>query len=180
MTRNLTAALIASFALLATAHLASAQVILMGPNGPMVIPAPPTQYIPPTAGQFPVYVTPNQVTGVNPITGGLDTTNQQIDNTTFQVGRNESMNNGTKRWVRRPVYNQAGQIVGYQEGYVWNNSITGQEHGNLVSYTPNNQGGVNEQHRSYSMENGNSSQQPNPTQGGVGVHKQIRSFSVDQ
>ena len=133
-----------------------AQVVVPGPNGPRVFSPyqpiaplphpvqplphpvqPPPKFIPPSYGQYPVYVSPNEIVGVNPQTGGIDTQNRQIDNTVYQPGRNSSQNNGTKRWVRRPVYNAQGQEVGYQEGWVWNNSYTGQEHGELSNYTPN-------------------------------------------
>lgn len=194
-----------------------AQVVLPGPNGPRVVspsygqvrplpypvrpmphpaPQPPPRFIPPAHGQYPVYVSPNEIVGVNPETGGLDTQNRQIDNTVYQPGRDSSQNNGTKRWVRRPVYNSQGQQVGYQEGWVWNNSYTGQEHGELSNYTPNGLGGVNGQHQSTSAgvhENVQSYNVQRPTQGGVhkntqqyspapkaggGVHKNIQSYSV--
>lgn len=132
---------------------------------PQPQPQPHPGFIPPSQGQYPIYVTPNEVVGVNPHTGGLDTQNRQIDNTVLQHGRNESQNNGTKRWVRRPIHNAHGQVVGYQEGWVWNNSYTGQEHGELVNYTPNGQGGVNEQYQSRSVQGG-------------GVHKNIQSFGA--
>ena len=89
----------------------------------------------------PVLVTPDQFQGINPQTGGIDTRNDQINDTYFDHGRHESEHNGTKRWVRRPVYRN-GQVVGYQEGYVWNNSRTGQEHGTLKTVTPNDKGGI--------------------------------------
>jgi len=104
---------------------------------------------------------------VNPVTGGLDTQNRQIDNTAYQHGRNESQHNGTKRWVRRPVYNTHGQQVGYQEGWVWINSYTGQEHGELSNYTPNGRGGVNQGNQTKSV-------------GGGGVHENVQSYSAQQ
>lgn len=102
---------------------------------------------------FPVQVTPNQVTSVNQWTGGLNTANQQINNTAYTPGRLQSANNGTGRYVNRPVYNNFGQITGYQQGYVWNNSLTGQEHGQVNTVTPNGLGGVNNTATSY-MTNG--------------------------
>ncbi|MCA9185263.1 MAG: hypothetical protein R3E01_18895 [Pirellulaceae bacterium] len=111
------------------------------------------QPLPAFPGQFPVYVTPNQDVGTNPYTGGMDTANHQVDNTYFQNGRNESANNGTRRFVRRPVYDANGNVVGYQEGYVWINSVTGQEHGDLINYTPNNKGGVHKGIQQFSVPN---------------------------
>ena len=137
--------------------------------GQTVIPAPiqtfPGQVIPGTTfpGQIvyppnnfgrpsvPVGVTPNTVTGWNPQTGGLNTTNSQVNNTFYDPGRNMSQFNNSRRWVRRPVFGTAGQVTGYQEGFVWNNTFTGQEHGNLQSYTPNQQGGVHQGNVAYSM-----------------------------
>lgn len=98
----------------------------------------------------PAIVTSNQVSSIDPFTGAVNTSNTQIDHSAFAAGRLESMNNGTKRWVNRPIYNSMGQVVGYQEGYVWNNSLTGQEHGNLTNFTPNNSGGVHVQQQTRS------------------------------
>ena len=103
--------------------------------------APPTQLYP----QFPVYVSPDQFNGINPWTGGINTKNEQIDNSYYDPFREASKNNGTRRWVQRPIYNSQGQVVGYQEGYVWTNSVTGVEHGELKNVTGNNQGGEHEQ-----------------------------------
>ncbi len=154
------------------------------PVQPSPRPVPPT-FIPPSHGQYPVYVTPNEVVGVNPHTGGLDTQNRQIDNTAFQHGRNESQHNGTKRWVQRPIYNSQGQQVGYQEGWVWNNSYTGQEHGDLNNYTPNDKGGINNQNQIRSVNpgvhNNQQSYSARPRQGGAqpgGVHKNVQSYSA--
>ena len=166
-------------------NLSFAQVIVPGHGGPVVVPSPqPPRFIPPSQGQYPVYVTPNEVIGVNPQTGGLDTQNRQIDNTAYQYGRNESKNNGTRRWVRRPIYNSQGQVVGYQEGWVWRNTYTGQEHGDLVNYTPNGQGGVNQGHQARSVGVHKNQQSYSPQQGGTpqqgGVHKNYQSYSVQR
>ena len=92
----------------------------------------------------PAVVTPNAITGVNPQTGGLNTGNTQLNNTYFDPFRDQSQFNNSRRWEQRPVYNTFGQLTGYQQGWVWNNSVTGQEHGNLQTYTPNQFGGVHE------------------------------------
>ena len=111
-------------------------------SGPQVYPPQP---------QYPVVVTPNQFNGYNPNTGGINTSNTQIDNTAFDPYRNNSQFNGSKRWVsNRPIYKN-GQIVGYQQGWVWNNSVTGQEHGTVKNFTPNEHGGVNEGSHTYSI-----------------------------
>ena len=109
-------------------------------------------------------VTPNQLTSVNPWTGGLNTANQQINNTAYTPGRLQSAGNGTGRFVNRPVYNSFGQITGYQQGYVWNNSLTGQEHGQVNTVTPNGLGGVNNTATSY-MTNGARPATAQPPQG---------------
>lgn len=146
---------------------ATGQVVIPGNTGPVVIPSSRPHVIPRTQGQFPVYVTPNVIVGINPVTGGVDTQNRQIDNTAYQYGRHESQFNGTKRWVRRPVYNAQGQVVGYQEGWVWINSYTGQEHGEMVNYTPNGQGGVNSGHQTFAQPSGPG-----------GVHQNVQSYSA--
>ena len=111
-------------------------------------------YSPPVMQQFqrpsvPLHVTPNTYLGRNPYTGGIDTQNHQTNNTYYDLGRNGSQFNGTQRWVDRPVYGANGQIIGRQTGHVWNNSFTGQEHGNLQSQTLNGHGGVHVQKSVY-------------------------------
>ena len=64
----------------------------------------------------------------------------------FQQGREQSKYNGTQRFERRPVYGANGRIIGYQQGQVWQNSITGQEHSDMTSYTPNQHNGVHGTH----------------------------------
>lgn len=127
---------------------ASAQnMVVPGPNGPMVVPANPgmAPAMHPHHPSHPAYLTPEQISGYNPQTGGFDTSSMQINNSAFDHGRNESMNNGTKRWVRRPIYDPFGNVCGYQEGWQWYNSYTNQMHGSFMNYTPNQMGGVNEQ-----------------------------------
>lgn len=106
--------------------------------------------IPMPRQQYPVYVTPNEFAGINPWTGGWNTRNGQIDNTYFDHGRNGSQYNGSKRWVSRPIYDAYGNVSGHSQGYIWNNSITGQEHGNVRDVTNNGQGGQHETIRMYS------------------------------
>lgn len=98
----------------------------------------------------PVYGTPSVVTGYNPWTGGWNTGNTEVNNTYFDYGRGGSQHNGSKRWVNRPVYDNYGNITGYQRGFVWNNSFTGQEHGNVTTTTPNGMGGQNDTVTMYS------------------------------
>lgn len=140
---------------------------------------PPTQFCPVTGRpiqpvlpqpQYPVYVTPDRYDGINPYTGGIDTRNEQVDNTYYDPNRENSKYNGTRRWVRRPIYGAHGQVTGYQEGYVWINSVTGVEHGELKNVTENNQGGKHEQIKLQSV--------PNSTQSKKGKHTQIQLRSV--
>lgn len=182
------------FAVVFASNFAAAQCVVPGPHGPAVVPSPqPQRFIQPWEGQYPVHVTANKIVSVDPNTGAVNTQNRQIDNTAYQYGRNESQNNGTKRWVRRPVHNAQGRVIGYQEGWVWNNTYTGQEHGDLVSYTPNglrmdgqpnqgrpNPGGVHENIRSYSVQPGNQQQPGNGRPQTGGIHENIRSFSPQQ
>ncbi len=95
--------------------------------------------------QYPVHVSADRFDGYNPYTGGIDTTNEQINNTYYDRHREASKYNGTRRWVRRPVYDASGRVSGYQEGYVWNNSVTGVEHAELQNVTANNKGGTHRQ-----------------------------------
>ena len=102
----------------------------------------------------PVYITPERFNGYTPW-GGINTRNQQVNNTYFDYGRNGSQYNGSRRWVSRPVYDSYGQVTGYQQGHVWNNSLTGQEHGNVTTVTPNGHGGQIETATAYSTAGGN-------------------------
>ena len=110
---------------------------------------PPQRVLPPhwALPQHPVIVTGNRTTGWNPYTGGTNTANEQVENTYFDPNRNAMRNNGSERFVQRPVYNEHGQIVGYERGYVWRNTITGAEHHELKTVTDNGQGGTHEQTR---------------------------------
>ena len=102
----------------------------------------------------PVYVTPQRFNGYTPW-GGINTRNHQVNNTYFDYGRHGSQYNGSSRWVNRPVYDTYGRLAGYQQGHVWNNSLTGQEHGNVTTVTPNGHGGQNETVTQYSTAGGN-------------------------
>ena len=93
----------------------------------------------------PAIVTPNVVNNYDPYTGTIVSSNTQIDHSAFDPNRNLSMNNGTLRNVRRPIYDQMGNFVGYSEGQVWNNSVTGQEHSNLNNTTFDQNGNVHRQ-----------------------------------
>jgi hypothetical protein len=115
------------------------------PSGPVMGTHPQTYPTYQYPAQYPVYVSPDQFNGYNPYTGRPNTKNEQVDNTYYDQNREASKFNGTRRWVRRPIHNAQGQVVGYQEGYVWTNSVTGVEHGELKNVTPNNQGGEHEQ-----------------------------------
>ena len=142
---------------------------------PQIYPPSPPQICPitgrPIYPQFPVSVSPDRFDGINPITGGINTKNEQIDNTYYDPNRESSKYNGTRRWVQRPIYGSNGQITGYQEGYVWTNSVTGVEHGELKNVTKNNKGGTHEQIKVQSA--------PNPTRSnGTHTQIQIRSPSV--
>ena len=95
--------------------------------------------------QYPAHVTPDQFDGYNPYTGGIDTRNEQVGNTYYDRHREASKNNGTRRWVRRPIYDAHGKVSGYQEGYVWKNSVTGIEHAELQNVTANDKGGTHRQ-----------------------------------
>ncbi|MEL7500426.1 MAG: PDZ domain-containing protein [Planctomycetota bacterium] len=93
----------------------------------------------------PAIITPNQIDGYDSLNGTIYSSNTQIDSSALNLYRNASRNNGTMRNVRRPIYDQMGNLVGFQEGQVWNNSVTGQEHGNLNNTTVDQNGNVHRQ-----------------------------------
>ncbi len=176
----LSAIILATF----TAQIQAQNLVTMGNGSQVVQPSrgyvsPPQLYPPPISPSFdqwgnpvgPAIVTGNQFNGFNSQTGGIDTANQQVDHSAFRAGREESKFNGSYRHVRRPIYDTAGQVVGYQEGYVWNNNVTGEEHGDLQNYTPNSMGGV---HQGSQMK----SSRPNNNRGGV--HTQQHSYGQSQ
>ena len=141
--------------------------IIQGPNGPQIVPQtnlgrapawtpppggvkpwPPSQSVYPQQGiqhhRIPGgWVSNNTATGVNNQTGGIDTSNSQIADSAFAYGREQGKAN--RRWVSKPVYGANGQVTGYQEGYVWTNPITGQQHHDLKVRTPNGSNGVHTQ-----------------------------------
>lgn len=122
----------------------------------------------PSRPSRPVHVGPTRVTHYNPWTGRVDTHNNQINNTAFDFGRNQSMNNGTRRVVNRPVRDAWGNITGYERGVVWNNSFTGQEHGETTIVRPNGTGGGSSTTIVRSA----------PVSGGTGTTTVSRSYSM--
>jgi hypothetical protein len=98
----------------------------------------------------PVIVTPNAPIGVNPFTGGLDTTNTQVDSSFFDPGRDAARFNGTTRPVDRPIFDPYGNLIGRQSGTEWYNPQTGRWHGDVTNLTPNGSGGQHIQGHVYS------------------------------
>jgi hypothetical protein len=88
------------------------------------------------------FVSPNQLIGFDQFTGAPITGNTQINSSVLTPGRTESMYNGSMRPVNRPVYDNFGNVVGYQQGVEWNNSFTGQLHWQTDTITQNNLGGA--------------------------------------
>lgn len=97
---------------------------------------------------------PVQVIGYGP-QGQIYTADGQVMGSALAPGRGISQFNGTQRQVQQPIYDNFGNIVGYQEGQVWNNSITGQQHGNITTYTPNGSGGYHQSTTLYQQAGGN-------------------------
>ena len=141
--------------------------IIQGPNGLQIVPQqqyvppqqqyvpPQQQYVPPQQQYVPpqamVYdriqggwVTPNAQAGINNQTGGIDTSNSQIADSAFANGREQGKAN--RRWVRRDVRDASGRVIGFQQGWVWNNPLTGQEHSQMQGFTPNNSNGIHKQY----------------------------------
>ncbi len=106
---------------------------------------PPAFPSSPSIPSGPMIVTPNQIDGYNPNTGQLHSSNVQIDHSATDPYREFSRDNGTRRYVKRPIYDTYGNLVGFQEGEVWNNSLTGQEHGVLNNTTVDQNGNVHQQ-----------------------------------
>ncbi len=102
----------------------------------------------------PIYQAPGRVLGYGP-QGQIYTGGGQVMGSVLTPGRDASQHNGTQRAVRQPIYDNFGNIVGYQQGTVWNNSITGQQHGNMTTYTPNGSGGYHQSTTLYSQAGGN-------------------------
>ncbi|MGE3819554.1 MAG: hypothetical protein AB7I30_08965 [Isosphaeraceae bacterium] len=102
---------------------------------------PPGQ---PTYPQYPVLQTQPQVSGFTP-TGGVNTQGTTLFNSAFDPYRQSSMNNGTLQNVSQPILGPNGQIVGYQTGQQWQNSVTGQTHFQGQVVTPNGLGGFENQ-----------------------------------
>jgi hypothetical protein len=137
----------------------------LGPGGPSLgiplgggnrlnVPLPGQRFRQRPMFQPPGYQTPTQVLGYGP-NGEVYTGNGQVAGSAYTPGRNLSQHNGTQRVVQRPIYDNFGNVVGYQEGTVWNNSLTGQEHGNMTTYTPNGSGGSHQSTTLYSTAGGN-------------------------
>ncbi len=184
-----TVALSACFGLAFESGTTSAQTITYTPHGPVVrrhanvvVPQFPVgriegssrgRYLGTTHSRFPVIVTPDTITGINSQTGGFDTGNLQVDNTFFDAGRNQSRFNGTERWVQRPIHDQFGNVIGYQEGFVWNNSRTGVEHGDLTNHVPNGNAGIHSQTQLRSAR-----PSTGRTRGTTGVHTQRQFYGA--
>lgn len=89
------------------------------------------------------FQTPQQISGFNPWTGGWNTQNTNISTTVFTPGRDQSRFNGSARPVNRPVYDNFGNLRGWERGTEWTNSFTGQIHKDTQIYSPNGIGGTN-------------------------------------
>ena len=117
------------------------------PLGPVITPMPhyghPAPYPHWSQPRQPSLVSHNQFRNYNQY-GGIDTWNQQVDNTYFAPGRESSRYNGTMRQVDRPVYDNWGRVIGREQGTEWYNPSTGQTHGDKSILTPNGSGGVHE------------------------------------
>ena len=105
-------------------------------------------------GNQPIYQSPGQVLGYGP-QGQIYTGDGQVMGSAFAPGRNMSQHNGTQQVVQKPMYDNFGNIVGYQSGTVWRNSLTGQQHGNMTTYTPNGSGGHHQSTTQFSTAGGN-------------------------
>ena len=146
-----------SFIVAGAVQVATGQVqVIPGQNGPMVISQVP---IP----QNSMTVTPAQFTGPNPQTGAPNTFNYQIEGSAFTPGRSASFHNGSAVWQRERVYDPYGRVVGYQEGWKWQNSYTNQPHFQGQVYTPNQYGGVNQQYRAVTEIRNSSEPRPIPS-----------------
>jgi hypothetical protein len=91
-----------------------------------------------------IYDDSGRFDGFNP-GGGINTSGVTVYDSVNDPFRDSSRYNGTRRWVSRPMYNNRGQIVGYQEGYTWRNDVTGRWHFEGRKVTNNGLGGTNNQ-----------------------------------
>ena len=79
-------------------------------------------------------------TNRNNQTGGWNTQNTHYNDSAFARGREAGKANS--RYERNDVRDTNGNVIGYQEGRVWNNAQTGQKHWEMKSYTPNQSNGT--------------------------------------
>lgn len=82
-------------------------------------------------------VTKPTVTHVDPWTNTIHTQNHEVFESVNDYGRDASRNNGTMRRVNRPIFDNFGNLVGYEQGVEWRNSLTGQRHHETVKTTVN-------------------------------------------
>lgn len=89
-------------------------------------------------------VTPHRIARFNPHLGGWDTSNQQVSPSVYDPYREMSRNNGTMRYVQRPIYNRYGRVIGVSRGREWVNSVNGRRHWEYEDTTLNRFGGVHQ------------------------------------
>lgn len=122
--------------------LASSAMVLAIGSGQAKAQYPPFY---PSYPQYPVIVTPSQITGFNPWTGGWNTSGTTIYNSAFDPYRQSSLYNGSAHRINQPIYGPGGQFIGWRQGTAWTNSVTGQNHFDGRVITPNGMGGYNSQ-----------------------------------
>jgi hypothetical protein len=99
------------------------------------------------------FQSPTRVTGYGP-NGEIHTGHTNIQGSAFTPGRNLGQLGETQQ-VQQPVYDHNGNVIGFQSGSTWQNPITGQQHGNVTTYTPNGTGGMHQSTTMYSTAGGN-------------------------
>lgn len=108
-------------------------------GGGMIVPQPWSTLTATPTGQW-ILTSPQVITGVTPY-GGINTASSTLATTVFAPGRELGRQMGTYS-LNQPIYNSNGQVVGWQQGQVWTNPLTGQFHQDTRVTTPNGLGGT--------------------------------------
>jgi hypothetical protein len=92
----------------------------------------------------PIHIESGRFEGFTP-DGGINTSGVTVFDSVNDPFRDSSRFNGTMRRVNRPLRDSNGRIVGWQEGWAWQNDVTGQTHFEGQNVTNNGLGGTNTQ-----------------------------------
>jgi hypothetical protein len=92
-------------------------------------------YFDPVTGRWVAY-SQTRVDNIDPF-GRVNTSGTTLHSSATDPYRESSKHNGTMRQVNRPKFDAYGNIVGYEVGVEWTNSVTGETHGDTKVVTNN-------------------------------------------